>query len=83
MSSHHTYIPWFPKKPFPNEGLEEAKEQMKILRLCTNCQIFKAFNLKDITELWIFLFCPNCGEILKIPRKRNYASTKWAKEKWK
>ncbi|NHJ85622.1 MAG: hypothetical protein FK734_09185 [Asgard group archaeon] len=83
MSSHHTYIPWFKNKPIPNEGLLEAEQQMKILRLCIACQNFKAFKLKEINEMWIFLYCPNCAEVIKIPRKRNYAYTKWDKEKWK
>ncbi|MBN1329842.1 MAG: hypothetical protein JXA54_10245 [Candidatus Heimdallarchaeota archaeon] len=83
MSSHHTYIPWFNNEPLPNEGYEEAKLQLKIPRLCMGCQDFKSFNLKEITELWIFLYCPTCGEILKIPRKRNYAHTKWNEKKWK
>ncbi|MHA1125216.1 MAG: hypothetical protein ACTSO7_04405 [Candidatus Heimdallarchaeota archaeon] len=83
MSSHHTYIPWFSEDPDPNDGLREAKEVVKTLRLCINCNEFKQYNLKDRNTLWLFFKCSSCDEIIKIPRDRNRAAKKWEKEKWK
>jgi hypothetical protein len=83
MSSHHSYIPWFSEDPDPNDGLKEANEQKKTLRLCMNCNEFKQYVLSEKTTLWLFFKCTSCDEIIKIPRDGNRAAKKWKKEKWK
>ena len=83
MSSHHSYIPWFSEDPDSNNGIKEAKEEVKTLRLCAQCNEFKQYILKDKNTLWLFFKCNTCDEIIKIPRERNRAAKKWEKEKWK
>ena len=77
MSSHHTYIPWFHEKKDPKEGLAEAKEKLKTQRLCVQCNEFKQFVLRERLDLWLIFACPDCGELIKIQRNRNYTKRKW------
>jgi len=80
--SHYTYIPWF-KNEKKDEDLKELKKELNILRFCVQCNEFKLFVFKKGEALWFYLKCPDCEETIKIPRKTNYAASKWDKEKWK
>ena len=85
MSSHHTYIPWFKNdnEEERRKWEKEAKEMMRTQRLCTSCGQFHFFQFAKKETYYIHLNCPNCFEVIQLPRKRNRMETKWAKPKWK
>ncbi len=54
----------------PLEWRKELAEVTSILHLCVECGDFRKFLFKSKTSKWIYLTCPNCQSVLKIPRKR-------------
>jgi predicted RNA-binding Zn-ribbon protein involved in translation (DUF1610 family) len=82
--SHYTYIPFFPedKDEDPEGWKKEAQELAKTLRLCVSCKNFHHFILTKREALWFHFACPVCGETIKLPRKRNYATNSYDKKKW-